>query len=114
MDMSLNDHAAFFGGDPASAAGAGLRPLSWHGLCARIAATQDLRRSLGAEGECGDAERGGSFHRLTAAFIASNVQGNLAHERVVNPNSSSKSKADLGTFAADMTVTRQGRAEARD
>lgn len=114
MDMSLNDHAAFFGGDTVSTAGSGLRPLSWHGLCARIAATQDLRRSMCAEGEDGLAEEGGSFHRLTAAFIASNVWGNPPHERVVNLKSSANGKAGLGTFAADMTVTRQGRAEARD
>jgi hypothetical protein len=113
MDMSFNNPAAFTSGDAGLEGGAALKPVSWHMLCARITATQDLRRTLQYLGED---EQGaiGSFHQGAASFLASANSGVPAHERIVNPNSSANGKATLGTSFATQNVTRQGRAEARD
>lgn len=124
MDMSFNDPGGFATGEGAI----GLRPLTWDGLCARISAAQDLRRTLRAAGAnlgvnaAGSAlPASGSFHRQTAAFIASGIQGVPPHtgagERVVNPNSSANGKANPGTPESLITDSldtgaRSGRAEA--
>lgn len=123
MDMSFNDPGGFATGD----ASLGLRPLTWDGLCARIAAAQDLRRALTAwpglseTGHrviaTGDAVKaGGSFHRQTATFIASGIVGVSpqmgAGEHLVNPNSSVNGKANPGTPKGLNTGARSGRTEA--
>jgi hypothetical protein len=121
MDMSFNDPATFHGGDIAPGTGS-LRAISWHGLCARIAAAQDLRRSLGAMRQASGATDGlpasGSFHSAAAEFLATRISGTSAlpgdHERVVNLNSSVNGKAGLGTAGSAMTATREPRVEARD
>lgn len=120
MDMSFNDPGGFTTGEAAL----GLRPLTWDGLCARIAAAQDLRRTLSSIG-AGHASaaligRGGpaqaSFHTQTAAFIASGIPGVPPHiggsERIVNPNSSANGKADPGTPESLNSMVRSGRTEA--
>lgn len=124
MDMSFNDPGGFATGEGAI----GLRPLTWDGLCARISAAQDLRRALtsvatshGMNASGAATPVSGSFHRQTAAFIASGIQGVPPHtgagERVVNPNSSANGKANPGTPESLITDSldtgaRSGRAEA--
>jgi hypothetical protein len=124
MDMSFNDPGGFATVGFASGDGAiGLRPLTWHGLCARISAAQDLRRALSAVGtSLGVSAPGsavpasGSFHRQAAAFIASGIPGVPPHmgvgEHIVNPNSSANGKANPGTPEDLNTGARSGRAEA--
>lgn len=112
--MSFNDPAAFLSGDSAAWEGPGLRPLTWHGLCARITAAQDLRRAFEAMGNIGHELTTGSFHGATAALIASNLRGVPAHEDLVNPMSSANGKAPLGTSEGLTTQARQDRSEARD
>jgi hypothetical protein len=123
MDMSFNDPGGFATGDAAL----GLRPLTWDGLCARIAAAQELRRALtswsglaetghrvAATGDAVNAS--GSFHRQTATFIASGIAGVSpqieAGEHLVNPNSSVNGKANPGTLESLNTGVRSGRTEA--
>ena len=123
--MSFNDPGGFATGDAAL----GLRPLSWDGLCARIAAAQDLRRTLSAicmgsaigtgpaalpSGHAAPAS--GSFHRQAAMFIASGIPGvppqTGVGEHIVNPNSSANGKANAGTLEGLNTGVRPDRAEA--
>lgn len=117
--MSFNDPGGFATGDAAL----GLRPLTWDGLCARIAAAQDLRRTLSAIGTGSAATpsghavpASGSFHRQAALFIASGIPGvppqTVTGERIVNPNSSANGKANPGTPDGLNTGVRPGRAEA--
>ena len=117
--MSFNDPGEFATGDAAL----GLRPLTWDGLCVRIAAAQDLRRALSAAGtRLGASASGnanpasGSFHRQAAMFIASGIPGVPPHkgvgEHIVNPNSSANGKANVGTPEDLNTGARSGRAEA--
>lgn len=119
MDMSFYDPGGFATGEGAI----GLRPLTWHGLCTRISAAQDLRRALSAVGASFGANApgssvpaSGSFHRQAAAFIASGIPGVPPHrgsgEHIVNPNSSANGKANPGTPEDLNTGVRSSRAEA--
>lgn len=96
MDMSFNDPGQFAPAD----AGAGLRLMTWHELCSRIAAVQDLRRVLLAAGSVDQGSSSGSFDSRTARIIASGFAGAWAQsgidEGYVNPNSSVNGKAPSG------------------
>ncbi|MFN3468378.1 MAG: hypothetical protein ACK4Z7_01645 [Novosphingobium sp.] len=112
--MSFTDPAAF--GPAASAPG--LRPLSWHGLCAQITAMQDLRRALSADREQAGKVPGASFDHATARFMATLIPGASAQsprcEQPVNPTPSANGKDNLATTAGTPNVARTGHAEARD
>ncbi|SMC80057.1 hypothetical protein SAMN06272759_107155 [Novosphingobium sp. B1] len=118
MDMTFNDPGAFVTADPVS----GLRPMTWHGLCARIVAAQDLRRVLEAGGDSDAAAATGSFHGAAARLITSGFPGvsTVVEEgnRRVNPTSSVNGKSDLATSGGTYPATRPGawphRAEPRD
>lgn len=114
MDMSFNDPAAFASVTPAS----GLRPLSWHGLCAQITAMQDLRRTLSADHDQTSHASGASFDHATARFMATlfssaSVQSARC-ERPVNPTLSANGKDSPATSVGTPNVARTGHAEARD
>ncbi|MFY8196006.1 hypothetical protein [Novosphingobium sp. B1] len=116
--MTFNDPGAFVTADPVS----GLRPMTWHGLCARIVAAQDLRRVLEAGGDSDAAAATGSFHGAAARLITSGFPGvsTVVEEgnRRVNPTSSVNGKSDLATSGGTYPATRPGawphRAEPRD
>ena len=97
MDMSFNKPGVFAPAD----FGAGLRAMTWHELCARIAAVQDLRRVVASANAGGDTISTGSFHGRAAQIIASEFSGVPAHsaegEGLVNPTSSANGKAQFGT-----------------
>lgn len=118
MDMTFNDPGAFATADPVT----GLRPMTWHGLCARIVAAQDLRRVLEAGGDEDEAGATGSFHGAAARLITSGFPGvsTIVEEsnRRVNPTSSVNGKSGLATSGDTYTAMRPGawshRAEPRD
>lgn len=97
MDMSFNNPGQFVPAD----AGAGLRLMTWHDLCSRIAAMQDLRRIMATAGYSDEVPSTGSFDGRTARIIASGFSGVSAQsgddEGVVNPESSVNGKAPSGT-----------------
>lgn len=97
MDMSFNQPGVFAPYE----FGAGLRPMTWHELCARIAAVQDLRRALASASAGVEATSTGSFHGRAAQIIASEFSSVPAHlvedEGAVNPTSSVNGKAQFGT-----------------
>lgn len=97
MDMSFNKPGVFAPAD----LGAGLRAMTWHELCARIAAVQDLRRVVASANAGEEAISTGSFHGRAARIIASGFSGVPAHlaegEGFVNPTSSANGKAQFGT-----------------
>jgi len=99
MDMSFTQPGVF----APTEAGAGLRPMTWHELCARIAAVQDLRRVMASAGQSDDAIFSGSFHGQAARLIASGFSGapaqRMESEGIVNPTSSANGKAKFGTVA---------------
>jgi len=105
MDMSFNPPGAFapagIGAEFATDFGSGLRPMSWHELCARIAAVQDLRRVMASISSDEVSISTGSFHGQAARIIASGFSGVPAHsaegEGIVNPTSSANGKAKFGT-----------------
>jgi len=104
MDMSFNQPGVF----APSEIGVGLRPMTWHDLCARIAAVQELRRVMALAGAEEEAISTGSFHGRAARIIATafssvSAQSNEG-EGLVNPVSSANGKAQLGT-----TVQTDGR-----
>lgn len=104
MDMSFNQPGAFALSDT----GGGLRPMTWHELCARIAAGQDLRRVIASASVEEQTISTGSFHGRAARIIATGFSGVSAQttegEERVNPVSSANGKAQLGT-----TVRTEGR-----
>jgi hypothetical protein len=97
MDMSFNNPGQFVPAD----AGAGMRLLTWHDLCSRITAMQDLRRIMATAGYPDEAPSTGSFHGRAARIIASGFSGVSPQsgndESAVNPNSSVNGKAPSGT-----------------
>lgn len=97
MDMSFNPSGAFAPTD----IGGGLRPMTWHELCSRIAAVQDLRRVMAAASTGEETISTGSFHGRAARIIATGFSGvstqSAEGEGVVNPVSSANGKAQLGT-----------------
>lgn len=114
MDMSFENPATLAPADAAF----GLRPLSWHGLCAQIAAMQDLRRSLSHLPERGEDGMTGSFDATTARHIATGFSGIPAQtgnrERLVNPTSSANGKALLAKTGDALIGVWTDHAEARD
>lgn len=96
----------------------GLRPMTWHGLCAQITALQDLRRSMARVSDGLEPIAAGSFDGATARLIATGFSGGLAQiearKQSVNPTSSANGKPLLGTPDDAMTGVWTGRAEARD
>ena len=114
MDMSFENSATWALDDAAF----GLRPLSWHGLCAQITAMQDLRRAFMRGPEQGDTGATGSFDAGTAKLIATGFSGAPAqmatYECPVNPNSSVNGKANLTRTVDATTGVWTGRAEVRD
>lgn len=105
MDMSFNQPGVFappsFGAEIGVDFGPGLRPMTWHELCTRIAAVQDLRRVMASVSGSDEWISTGSFHGQAARIIASGFSGASAHsaegEALVNPNSSANGKAKFGT-----------------
>ncbi len=114
MDMSFENSAFQLPGEMAP----GLRPLTWHGLCAQITALQDLRRSMAQDSRAADDIPAGSFDGATARLIATGFSGGPAQitlrKQSVNPTSSANGKPLLGTPDDAMTGVWTGRAEARD
>ena len=114
MDMSFENPAALAFDDSAF----GLRPLTWHGLCAQIVAMQDLRRALAKQPLQGEAGSRGSFDARTASLIATGFSGNSAqraiHESPVNPTSSANGKPLLSKSVDVTTGVWTGHAEVRD
>jgi hypothetical protein len=104
MDMSFNPSGAF----APTEIGGGLTPMTWGGLCARIAAAQDLRRAMAAASAGEETISTGSFHGRAARIIATGFSGvstqSAEGECLVNPVSSANGKADLGT-----TIRTEGR-----
>lgn len=97
MDMSFNQPGVFVPPE----IGGGLRPMTWHELCSRIAAVQDLRRVLASASAGEEAIFTGSFHGRAARIIATGFSGvstqSAEGECLVNPVSSANGKAQLGT-----------------
>lgn len=97
MDMSFNPPGVF----APTEIGGGLRPMTWHELCSRIAAVQDLRRVMASASAGEETISTGSFHGRAARFIATGISGASAQsaegEGLVNPVSSANCKAQLGT-----------------
>jgi hypothetical protein len=118
MDMSFENSAAWAQDGSAPGMAHGLRPLTWHGLCAQITAMQDLRRTLAHRPAQGDARSVGSFDAGTAALIVAGFSGASAQVAVckspVNPNSSVNGKALLAKSDNAMTGVWTDHAEARD
>lgn len=114
MDMSFENQGLFA---PAET-GPGLRRMTWHELCSRIAAVQDFRRLMGASGSTDLAASTGSFDGRTARIIASGFSGIPAHqvedEDLVNPTSSVNGKADRAHLPTQTTGVRPSRADVRD
>jgi len=108
MDMSFNQPGTFAPAGSGAEIGighaAGLRPMSWHELCARIAAVQDLRRVMASISSDEVSISTGSFHGQAARIIASGFSGVPAHlaegEGIVNPTSSANGKAKFGTTSS--------------
>ncbi|MCX7285743.1 MAG: hypothetical protein NTX28_17180 [Novosphingobium sp.] len=96
----------------------GLRPLTWHGLCAQITALQDLRRSMAADPGETATNPAGSFDGATARLIAtgfSNAPAQIAiRKQGVNPTSSANGKPILARSDDARTGVWTGPAEARD
>jgi len=114
MDMSFENQGLFA---PAET-GTGLRRMTWHELCSRIAAVQDFRRLMGVSGSSELAPSTGSFDGRTARIIASGFSGVPAHhvesKDVVNPNSSVNDKDDPAHPERQTTGVRPSRADVRD
>ncbi|HQS69940.1 MULTISPECIES: hypothetical protein [unclassified Novosphingobium] len=112
--MSFEPSAFLLPGETAP----GLRPLTWHGLCAQITALQDLRRSMAHISGASDTIPGGSFDGATARLIATGFSGNPAQIMIrkqgVNPTSSANGKPLLGTPDDTKPSVWTGHAEARD
>ncbi len=118
MDMSFENPAAWALNDVAPDATYGLRPVTWHGLCAQITAMQDLRRALAHTPVQTEAGVTSSFDAGTAKLIAAGFSGIPAQEAMyegpVNPNSSVNGKALFAKSDDAMTGVWTDRAEARD
>ncbi|OYZ42868.1 MAG: hypothetical protein B7Y31_04760 [Novosphingobium sp. 16-62-11] len=118
MDMSFEHSAAWAQDDPAFEAAFGLRPLTWHGLCAQITAMQDLRRAFVRGPAQGNVGTIGSFDAGTARLIATGFSGGPAqmetYECPVNPNSSVNGKALLARTVDAITGVWTDHAEVRD
>lgn len=114
MDMSFENSAAWALDDAAL----GLRPLTWHGLCAQITAMQDLRRVMARGPALGEAGVTGSFDAGTAKLIATGFSGVPAqmasYEYPVNPKSSVNGKANLTRTVDATTGVWTDHAEVRD
>lgn len=104
MDMSFNQPGVFAPTD----FGAGLRPFSWHELCSRIAAVQDLRRAMALASASEHTISTGSFHGQAALIMArtkTDIAGQtIEGERLVNPVSSANCKTQ-----ASITSQTEGR-----
>lgn len=114
MDMSFENQGLFA---PAET-GPGLRRMTWHELCSRIAAVQDFRRLMGSSGNSEITPSTGSFDGRTARIIASGFSGvpaqSIENEGLVNPTSSVNGKADPAHLDGQMTGVRSSRADVRD
>lgn len=114
MDMSFDNQGLF--APPET--GPGLRRITWHELCSRIAAVQDFRRLMGGQENGEGVVSTGSFDGRTARIIASGFSGVSAlqaeGEGLVNPTSSVNGKADPAHPTGQMTGVRPSRADVRD
>lgn len=101
MDMSFNDPRALARAVAGHDDGVALQAMTWHDLCARIRAAQDLRRVMSTQQGGDAADYAGSFHLAAARIITSGIPGVPAHlvsdEERVNPISSADGKARTGT-----------------
>ena len=116
MDMSFENQGLFA---PAET-GPGLRRMTWHELCSRIAAVQDFRRLMSVSDQAEGAISTGSFDGRTARIIASGFSGfsgvsalQAEGEDLVNPTSSVNGKADPAHLDGQMTGVRSSRADVR-
>ncbi len=114
MDMSFENQGLFA---PAET-GPGLRQMTWHELCSRIAAVQDFRRLMAVKDSPEGFPSTGSFDGCTARIIASGFSGVPAqlsdNESLVNPTSSVNGKADPAHPEGQTTGVRSSRADVRD
>lgn len=114
MDMSFENQGLFAPAETVP----GLRGMTWHELCSRIAAVQDFRRLMGVTDTGGGVLSTGSFNGRTARIIASGFSGASAlqaeGEGIVNPTSSVNGKADMAHPERQTTGVRSSRADLRD